>query len=245
MNTPLALVPAFNEEQTVGAVVEGLLHAGLDVCVIDDGSDDTTAEAARTAGAVVLSLPVNLGVGGALRCGFRWAVEHDYDTVVQVDADGQHDPEQVRTLLAELEHTGAEMVIGSRFTDGSGAYAVSGGRRLAMRLLEWRARRATGAEIADTTSGFRAIRRPLLDRFAEDYPVEYLGDTVEALILAGTHGATIREVGVTMAPRQHGEPSAGTLASIWYVLRVLTAIELMHRRHVRRHASLRDAEPAT
>ncbi len=240
----VAIVPAYNEEATVGAVVCGLADEGLQACVVDDGSDDGTATAARSAGATVLSLPVNLGVGGALRCGFRWAVEHGYDTVVQVDADGQHDPTQVVRLLEALHESGADMVIGSRFV-GSSDYALSPSRRAAMRVLAWRARRATGADIADTTSGFRAIRSPLLERFAVDYPVEYLGDTVEALIIAGTLKADVREIPVTMAPRQHGEPSAGALASIWYVGRVLLAIELMHRRTARRHASLRDAEPGT
>jgi glycosyltransferase involved in cell wall biosynthesis len=240
----VAVVPAFNEQGSVGAVVRGLAEAGIPACVVDDGSSDQTARCAREAGATVLSLPVNLGVGGALRCGFRWVVEAGYDVAVQVDADGQHDPAQVQLLLDRLEAEGADMAIGSRFVDGSGEYVVSRGRRVGMRLLERRAAVATGTRIADATSGFRAIRRPLLDRFAEDYPIEYLGDTVEALILAGQFGAKVIEVPVHMAARQHGEPSAGVVSSVWYVLRVLLAIELMHRRRAR-VVSLRAAEPPT
>ncbi|MCW3017271.1 MAG: glycosyl transferase [Solirubrobacterales bacterium] len=240
----IAVLPAFNEQGSVGDVVRGLVGEGIPACVIDDGSSDATARRAREAGATVLSLPINLGVGGALRCGFRWAVEAGYDVAVQVDADGQHDPSEVRLLVDGLLAQDADMAVGSRFVAGSGAYPVSRGRRLGMRVLERRAAAATGTRIIDATSGFRAIRRPLLERFADDYPVEYLGDTVEALILAGQFGATVVEIPVRMAERQHGEPSAGFLGSVWYVARVMLAIELMHRRRARTVA-LRDAEPMT
>ncbi|MCW3010778.1 MAG: glycosyl transferase [Solirubrobacterales bacterium] len=240
----VAVVPAFNEERSVVGVIEALAEAGIPACIVDDGSTDATARLARAAGATVLSLPINLGVGGALRCGFRWAIEGGYDIAVQVDADGQHDPAQVRRLVDDLVDHDADMVVGSRFVTGSGEYSVSRGRRVGMRLLERRAASATGSRIVDATSGFRAIRRPLLDHFADDYPVEYLGDTVEALILAGQVGAKVVEVPVTMSQRQHGEPSASTLASIWYVARVLLAVELMHRRRAR-VVSLHDAEPLT
>lgn len=240
----VAIVPAFNEEPSVGGVVRGLLAAGIPACVVDDGSSDATAREARAAGATVLQLPINLGVGGALRCGFRWAIENGFEVAVQVDADGQHDPAQVQLLLDELERSDAAMAVGSRFVEGSGEYAVSRGRRAGMKLLERRAAAATGTRIADSTSGFRAIRSPLLEHFADDYPVEYLGDTVEALILAGQLGVKVIEVPVGMSERQHGDRSAGTLASMWYVARVLLAIELMHRRR-RRPVTLRDAEPLT
>jgi glycosyltransferase involved in cell wall biosynthesis len=226
----LVVVPALNEAHSVGPVVHAARRSGFDVCVVDDGSTDATAERAADAGAYVLRLPVNLGVGGALRCGFRWALSHGYDVIAQVDADGQHDPEQVAVLLAALEDSGADMVIGSRFADGAAPYRVRGARRLAMRLLSARVGRVAGVKIRDSSSGFRAIRRPLLDRFAAEYPVEYLGDTVEALIEAGCAGATIVEHPIAMAPRAHGRGSAGALRSLWYVLRVIVAIELVHKR---------------
>jgi glycosyltransferase involved in cell wall biosynthesis len=238
---PLVVIPALNEERTVGEIAAATRELGYDVCVVDDGSTDATAKHARAAGAVVLRVPLNLGVGGALRCGFRWALAHDYDVVVQLDADGQHDPGQTVALLRCMHETGADMVIGSRFVAGAGSYAVRGVRRFAMRLLARRAARATGVYIADSTSGFRAIRRPLLDRFAADYPVEYLGDTVEALIEAGRAGARIVEHPISASPRAHGRPSAGVAASIWYVARVLLAIELMHNRRRARPPSLPDA----
>jgi glycosyltransferase involved in cell wall biosynthesis len=226
----LLVVPALNEVDSVGGVVRAGLARGYDVCVVDDGSNDGTASAAAAAGADVLRLPVNLGVGGALRCGFRWALAHDYEVVVQVDADGQHDPGQVPVLLEAMRSSDADMVVGSRFTEGAGDYRVGRVRRSAMRLLSARARRVAGVRVRDASSGFRAIRRPLLDRFAADYPVEYLGDTVEALIEAGRAGAKVVEHPIAMTPRAHGRGTAGAAASLWYVLRVIIAIELQYKR---------------
>lgn len=237
----LIVVPALNEERTVADVVRTTRGLGYDVCVVDDGSTDATAARAREAGATILSMPLNVGVGGALRCGFRWALAHGYDTAVQLDGDGQHDPHEVAKLLDAMRTTGADLVIGSRFAEGAGAYAVHGARRFAMAVLARRAASVTGTYVADSTSGFRAIRRPLLDRFAVSYPVEYLGDTVEALIEAGRAGARIVEQPVSVAPRAHGRGSAGMLASLWYVARVLLANELMHNRRRCRPPSLPNA----
>ena len=234
----LIVVPALNEERSVGGVVAATRDLGYDVCVVDDGSTDATAALAREAGATVLGVPLNLGVGGALRCGFRWALANGYDVAVQLDADGQHDPHEITRLLAAMEEQNADMVVGSRFADGAGAYEVHPARRFAMGLLARRAERATGTRVIDSTSGFRAIRRPLLDRFAANYPVEYLGDTVEALIEAGRAGARIVEHPISASPRAHGSGSAGMLASIWYVARVLLAVELMHNRRARASSSL-------
>jgi glycosyltransferase involved in cell wall biosynthesis len=226
----LVVVPALNEERSVGGIVAETRGLGYDVCVVDDGSTDATAAQARDAGATVLGVPLNLGVGGALRCGFRWALANGYEVAVQLDADGQHDPHEVAQLLGAMEEENADMVVGSRFAEGAGAYEVRPARRFAMGLLARRAERATGTRVIDSTSGFRAIRRPLLDRFAANYPVEYLGDTVEALIEAGRAGAKIVEHPISASPRAHGSGSAGVLASIWYVARVLIAVELMHNR---------------
>lgn len=229
----LVIVPALNEERSVGPVVAATRGLGYDVCVVDDGSTDSTGVRAREAGAVVLTVPLNLGVGGALRCGFRWALANDYDVAVQLDADGQHDPSEVAALLEMMRETEADLVVGSRFATGAGAYEVHPARRFAMGLLAWRAERATGTKVVDSTSGFRAIRRPLLDQFAASYPVEYLGDTVEALIEAGHAGAKIVEHPISASTRVHGSGSAGLFASIWYITRVLIAVELMHNRRGR------------
>lgn len=234
----LVVLPAFNEEDSVASVVASVLACGYDACVVDDGSSDATSARAAAAGATVLRLPVNLGVGGALRCGFRHAVQHGYDAVVQVDADGQHDPRSISALFETMEARNADIVIGSRFAAGDDGYAVRTGRRLAMRVLASRVSRAAGHPLSDVTSGFRAIRRPLLDVYASDYPVEYLGDTVEALVLAAGKGFTIAECPTVMVPRETGTASAGVLASIWYIVRVMTAIELMHGRRSRQPPAL-------
>lgn len=240
----LVIVPALNEESSVGDVVREIAGLGLPACVVDDGSTDATAAVAEAAGATVLRLPVNLGVGGALRCGFRYAVGEGYDVAVQVDADGQHDPATVPQLLAVLRESGADMVVGSRFTGSSPAYDCGRGRRLAMRILARRASWSARRPITDATSGLRAIRRPLLDEFARHYPVEYLGDTVEAMVIAGRRGARIEECPIPMSPRLAGRPSAGLGSSIWYVIRVLLAIELMRRRREDPRAAMPNAEGA-
>ncbi len=233
----LIVVPALNEQNSVGSVVNTTRGLGYDVCVVDDGSTDETGKVAAGAGAQVLRLPVNLGIGGALRCGFRWALSHGYDVVVQVDADAQHNPREIALLLEVMRDSGADMVVGSRFVDGAGAYEVHRTRRVAMNTLSRRVARITGIRILDSSSGFRAIRRPLLDRFAADYPVEYL-DSVEALIDAGRTGAKIVEHPVAMSPRLEGEPSSGKLAGIWHVVRVIVAMELMHKRRPRTPTNL-------
>jgi glycosyltransferase involved in cell wall biosynthesis len=226
----LVVIPAFNEADSVAAVVRAVREQGFDACVVDDGSTDATAAVADKAGAVVVRMPVNVGVGGALRCGFRYAVRNGYQVAVQVDADGQHHPGEIVRLLERMREAGADMVVGSRFAAVEHGYAVPAGRRFAMRVLARRASHALRGTITDATSGLRAIRRPLLEEFARSYPVEYLGDTVEAMIIAGRSGAKVVECPIDMSPRAAGRASAGRVASAWYVLRVLLAIELMRRR---------------
>ncbi len=226
----LVVIPAFNEERTISAVVSSVQALGFPACVIDDGSVDATARLAREVGATVLSLPVNVGVGAALRCAFRYAIAAGYEAVVQVDGDGQHDPTAITHLLQAMVDAGADMVIGSRFIEPDPAYPISHGRKLAMGVLARVASRSIGTTITDATSGFRAIRAPLLQCFAVDYPAEYLGDTFEAIVLAGLRGARVIEHPVPALQRKHGLPSAGTIKSCWYVLRVLTAASLIHYR---------------
>lgn len=221
MTRVLVVVPALNEERSVGSVVAALVAAGFDCAVVDDGSSDATAQVAGAAGAAVLRLPFNLGVGGALRCGFRYAVANGYDLVVQCDADGQHPPEQVAELVAAQAASGAHLVIGSRFLPGAGAYAVGGVRRRTMHVLSWLVRRFGKVGVADTTSGFRCIAQPLLGEFARTYPVHYLGDTFEALMAAGRGGYQVLEVPITMRERSHGTPSVTGLRSVALVGRVV------------------------
>ena len=226
----LVVIPAFNEEHSVGAVVSTVRKLGYPALVVDDGSRDRTSEVAGAAGAVVLRLPVNLGVGGALRCGFRYAVTHGYRVVVQCDADGQHDPAQISTLLDAMAEHEAQLVVGSRFASGSGTYRAGRGRRFVMRRLAHMASRRTGMPITDATSGFRAIGGNLLGAFASTYPTEYLGDTIEALARAGRAGYRVVEVPVEMRAREVGVSSASAISSAWYLVRVVAAVWLQRYR---------------
>ncbi|HEY3723333.1 MAG TPA: glycosyltransferase family 2 protein [Acidimicrobiia bacterium] len=226
----LVVIPAWNEERSVGTVVEEVRALGYATLVVDDGSVDRTAETAERAGATVLRLPVNLGVGGALRCGFRYAVSEGYGVVVQCDADGQHDPTEIARLLDAMRSTGADLVVGSRFADPTSDFRVGAVRKMAMHHFAHLASRRARASITDATSGFRAIRGSLLGSFAASYPAEYLGDTIEALVRAGRAGNTVVEIGVHMRPRAAGVSSATTLASIWYLVRVRCALWLQSHR---------------
>lgn len=226
----LVVVPAFNEEACVGRVVRDIHDAGYPVLVIDDGSSDRTASNAQYAGATVVKLPVNLGVGGALRCGFRYALTHGYDVVVQCDADGQHDPAEIAVLLEAMRAEDADLVIGSRFVADDHGYEVGTTRRFVMHRLAHMASRRTGATITDATSGFRAIGGRLLGSFAASYPAEYLGDTIEALAQAGRSGFKVTQVGVHMRPRAAGVSTSSSLTSIWYLVRVVAALWLQRFR---------------
>jgi glycosyltransferase involved in cell wall biosynthesis len=224
-NRVLVVVPALNEEQAVGGVVSEIrsLDSTLDVLVVDDGSADATAEVARAAGAEVCSLPFTLGVGGAMRAGYRYALERGYDAVVQIDGDGQHDPSYIPALLAELQI--ADVVIGARFA-GVGDYHVRGPRRWAMAFLAFVLTRIAGVRLSDVTSGFRAVNLRATRLFAEHYPSEYLGDTVESLVIAARHGYLVRQVPVSMRRRETGRASQGTLRSMLYLARALAALVL-------------------
>lgn len=216
----LIVMPAFNEATCVGAAVDDVIASGFDVLVVNDGSTDTTSHTATEHGARVLDLPINLGVGGALRVGFRWAVDHSYDLVVQCDADGQHLATEIDRLLDAQAATHADLVIGSRFAAGD-PWATSGHRLHAMHLLARVASRAATTPISDASSGFRCISRPLLDEFAVSYPAQYLGDTFEALVVAARAGYRVIEVPSAMRERQAGVSSARSVAATLYMLRAL------------------------
>lgn len=221
----LIVMPAWNEQETVAdtiAEIGGVLP-GADILVVNDGSTDHTSEEARRAGGMVLDLPFNLGVGGAMRAGYVFARERGYDVAVQVDADGQHDPAEVGSLVALLRTEGADVVIGARFA-GVGQYAARGPRRWAMRLLAAVLSRTTRTKLTDTTSGFKACGPRAIDLFSVDYPAEYLGDTVEALVIGARAGLRIRQVGVRMRPRAGGRPSHNPIKAAGFLLRAMLAL---------------------
>ena len=230
----LVVVPAFNEQECLAGVVTEVRAALPDaaVLVVDDASTDRTREVALAAGAQVMTLPINLGVGGAMRAGYRYGLRYGYDAVLQVDGDGQHDPREAPLLLDALD--AAALVIGARFA-GVGDYDAKGPRRWAMRLLARTLSRTTGARLTDTTSGYRACSRRTVELFARHYPAEYLGDTIEALVIASRAGLRVQQVPVTMRPRQGGRPSQSALRATLYLLRACLALSLAR---LRRYADL-------
>ena len=223
--TLLVVVPAWNEQASVGYVIKEIGQAcpQADVLVVDDGSTDATVSVAKQAGAAVLSLPYNLGVGGAMRAGYRYAVRNGYDIGVQVDADGQHDPAEIARLVDRLAD--ADLVIGARFAD-RGRYPVRGPRAWAMSLLARVLSAITGVRLTDTTSGFRAVNRTVMQLFARHYPAEYLGDTIEALVIAHRAGCRIAQVPVCMRPRTIGVSSQSPVKAGLYLARACLALVL-------------------
>ncbi|PJJ61731.1 glycosyltransferase family 2 protein [Compostimonas suwonensis] len=221
----LIVMPAFNEEEALGPVIAEVFasHPGAHCLVVSDGSIDSTVQVARDAGALVLALPFNLGVGGAMRLGFLYALENGYQNVIQLDADGQHDPASIPQLLAGLDSV--DIVIGARFA-GEGDYEVRGPRRWAMRLLASILSRITRAPLTDVTSGFKAMGPRAVRLFARNYPAEYLGDTIEALVLASRGGCTVTQVPVAMRPRAGGVPSHNPFKSAIYLGRAAMALTI-------------------
>ena len=228
----LVIVPAWNEMRSVGTTVREIRAAdpAFHVAVVDDGSTDATATEARDAGATVLSLPFNLGVGGAMRTGFTYAQRLGYSRAIQVDADGQHNPADIRIVLSGLER--ADISIGARFSD-VGDYQVRGPRRWAMVFLARVISRVAGTRLTDVTSGFRAAGPRAIDQYVRYYPAEYLGDTVDSLVAACHAGLSVTQVPVAMRVRAHGRPSQGALGSTKYLLRSVFALSLAVMRRAR------------
>jgi glycosyltransferase involved in cell wall biosynthesis len=229
----VAIVPALNEEVAVSRVIDELraCDAGFDVVVVDDGSVDRTAAVAAAKGVRVLRLPFNLGIGGAVQTGFRYAYEHGYDIAVRVDGDGQHDPAQLGRILEPVLRGDVDVAVGSRFAQVSDGYRSSPTRRIGIHLLAWVVSRIVGQRVTDTTSGFQALNRHGIALFARDYPHDY--PEVEATVMVFRHRLRLCEVPVSMRERASGRSSITTLHSIYYMVKVLLAIFVgMFRRHV-------------
>ena len=227
----LVLIPALNEQVSVLKVLEELKRHSFHTLLISDGSTDGTALVGHNFGVRVLELPINLGVGGALRAGFAFASKYGYQAVVQIDADGQHPIDEIENLIRAANEHDAHMVIGSRFLMDEMTMEVSHMRRLAMRILSRSATSATGTKITDSTSGFRLIQEPLLGEFARQFANNYLGDTYEAVISAGRGGYKVIEIAAGLMPREHGESTASTGSAIRFTLKGLGVATLgMHKR---------------
>jgi glycosyltransferase involved in cell wall biosynthesis len=233
-NEHLAVIPAYNESATVAQVVERVRERApfFDVVVVNDGSTDDTAALARAAGADVLELPFNLGIGGAVQAGFVYAKENGYRYMTQVDGDGQHEPEEISTLLdAMAADQSLDVVCGSRFLV-PGEYLAPVSRRSGIHVFAFLLSRIVGQPVTDPTSGFRLYNRRAIELFSADYPHDY--PEVEAVLMLHNHRLRMGEVPVRMFERGGGQSSIGSGKSVYYMIKVLLAIfvGLLRRRAV-------------
>ncbi len=219
-NDFLLAIPALNEGETIFQLVEEVKNyfPNLDVVVINDGSKDETSKLARIAGASVIDMTFNVGVGGAMRTAFQYGLENGYKHLIQFDADGQHDSRSIQKLIEASSQ--ADVVVGSRFNSES-KFHMSATRKLAVRVLRILVRKAVRTKISDPTSGFRVANQRAMTFFAENYPTTYLGDTVGSLILAGRNGLTVVETNVVMHERQGGKASQNLPKLIFHLVRVV------------------------
>jgi len=221
----LVIVPAYNEEKAVAGVIEDLrsLELSLDILVVNDGSKDATSAQARATGqARVVDLPKNLGIGGAVQTGFKYAARHGYRIAIQFDGDGQHLASEIPGLLQTLKTGRANMVIGSRFLENQAGYRSTFARRLGIRLFQVVNSLLIGQRVTDNTSGFRAYDREAIEFLARYYPVDY--PEPEAVILLGRNGFRMTEVFTLMRERQGGGSSIAGMTGLYYMIKVLLAI---------------------
>lgn len=226
----LVIIPAYNEEQAIAHTLADLKKhcPQADYLVVNDCSDDHTREILSQMGANYVDLPVNLGIGGGVQTGYRYAVDHDYDITVQFDGDGQHRADCLAALIAPIERGEADMTVGSRFLrdgqEGKRGFQSSAARRMGIRFLSGLIRLCTGRTVHDVTSGFRACNREMTALFARAYPQDY--PEPEAIVTALRLNKRVQEVPVTMNERQGGVSSIRAFRSLYYMVKVTLAIVL-------------------
>ena len=236
----MAIVPAWNEEEAIGGVVREVraVDPEIDVVVVDDASADGTAAAAEAAGATVLRLPFNVGIGGAVQTGLRYALAEGYDVAVRLDGDGQHEAGQIPRILVPVVAGEADLVIGSRFVDATGSYRPPLARRLGIRVFARLVSLLGRQRVTDTTSGFVALSRTGIELFAAEYPHDY--PEVEATLVALRSGLRLTQVQVDMRERTTGTSSITFLRSLYYIVKVLLALLVASlRRYPRLQAARR------
>lgn len=220
----LLVVPAYNEEDNILNVSRAIEAKGYDYVVVNDGSRDGTLELCKQQGIPVLDLPQNLGIGGAVQAGHKYALLHGYDVDIQFDGDGQHDIDSVPNLLSEIE-CGADLVIGSRFVDGfESEFQSTFMRRVGIKWLSKTIKLFSGLSITDPTSGFRACGKRAIELFSREYPIDY--PEPESIVDASKNGLEVKETHVEMHERAGGVSSIGKLSSIYYMVKVTIAIAI-------------------
>jgi len=220
----VAIVPAWNEEGAIGGVVDEItaFDPAIEIVVVDDASSDATADVAEAHGATVLRLLFNVGIGGAVQTGFRYARDGGYGIAVRLDGDGQHDASELDKLLAPVHAREADLVIGSRFVDPGGSYRPPFARRLGIRVFARTVSLLGGQRVTDTTSGFVALSRHGIELFAEEYPHDY--PEVEATLVALRSGLRLEQVQVDMRERRAGTSSITFVRSLYYIVKVMLAL---------------------
>lgn len=219
----MAIVPAYNEEKNIYKVVSSIkkYRPDVDVLVVNDGSTDDTSYEARRAGARVIDITCNLGIGGAVQTGYIYAIDNGYDIVIQIDGDGQHDAKDLSRLINCIETGEADMAIGSRFIDSTG-YKPTLLRKIGIEFFSIIASLLIGCPIKDTTSGYRAVNRKVIELFANYYPLDY--PEVEALVYASRRGVKIKEISVDMKERAEGRSSITPFKAFYYMIKVTLAL---------------------
>ena len=231
MNT-LIIIPAYNEEASIPGVIRDLREhvPTIDVLVVNDGSRDATSRTARSLGVKVLDLPFNLGIGGAVQAGYLYALQSGHDVAVQFDGDGQHCACEIQKLLGPLQTGKVDLVVGSRFLT-PGAYRAPVFRKLGIGIFSIVLSRLLGMTVTDSTSGFRAANRSVIDFFARTYPDDY--PEVESLVLLHKMNMRMEEVPVVMRERTGGKSSITPVRSAYYMAKVLMAIFIDMMKKVR------------
>ncbi len=236
----LIIIPAYNEAENIQKVADRLItdYPQYDYVIVNDSSKDETAAICRQNHYNFVTLPINLGIGGGVQTGYKYALEHGYDIAVQHDGDGQHDPAYIEKVIQPLAEGQADIAIGSRFLNREG-FQSSAGRRAGIRFLSLLIRLCCGARVKDVTSGFRAVNRKYIRFYAEDYPSDY--PEPEAIVTASLDGARIREVPVVMRERENGVSSINLKRSVYYMVKVSIAIMICRLTGKRTRKNKREA----
>lgn len=223
MSKVLIIIPAYNEEKNIEKVVDNIIHnfPKYDYVVINDGSNDSTRDVCKARKYEYLNLSINLGIGGAVQTGYKYAKDKGYDVAVQIDGDGQHDISYLEKMLPFLESGEVDIVIGSRFIDKEG-FQSSAARRTGIKLLSMLIFICTGCRIKDVTSGFRAVNKKFIDIYSQYYPIDY--PEPEAIVAAVMNRGKIKEYPVIMREREQGQSSINFVKSIYYMIKVSLAI---------------------
>ncbi|MGI6104563.1 MAG: glycosyltransferase family 2 protein [Raoultibacter sp.] len=220
----LIIIPAYNEEDSIESTVKTVVDAGYDYVIINDGSTDKTRSLCEANNFNVINLPQNLGIGGAVQTGHKYAFENNYDVDIQFDGDGQHDVSYIEPLITAIEN-GSDLVVGSRFLEQTEGFQSSWLRRVGITWLSFFIKLFTGKKVHDPTSGFRATGKHALEVFCRNYPIDY--PEPESIVVALKLGLKVDEVSVLMHERQGGTSSIGGISSVYYMIKVSLSIAIL------------------